>query len=39
MSNIGSPLVKLNDGHAMPVLGLGTSAPAEVIRIILELRE
>lgn len=29
--------VKLNDGHSMPILGFGTSAPAKVILVALEM--
>lgn len=29
--------VKLNDGHSMPILGFGTSAPTKVIIMALEM--
>lgn len=31
--------VKLNDGHSMPILGFGTSAPDKVIIVALEMEE
>lgn len=31
--------LKMNDGFFMPMLGLGTSAPPQVIRMVLEMEE